>query len=408
VTTIRAAHFVGASIRTLDCHGDNWYATWAADDTQLVALCDGVGVPGNTGNLYNSRLLHLTGHPESGMAFEDMGGYPDLSVPIREVEDDGNPRYYGFGTVAIGKRIYQYLSTWNIPMTDAGVETGNLRFNGAKLIYSDDSGLSWRNQDGSEPVRWERWDQRSRDTMVFFDEPGECFSLPSVLQMGQAYELNTDGYVYIYAPNGNVEGSMNQLVLCRVGVDEVVDRSAYEYFSGTDSSGNAVWSAQISLRQPVLTFPSGWVNRNSHPYAWQPFVVYNAPLGLYLMSSWATGLDSSGTWFGSPSYLGLYQAETPWGPWECFHEEREWVPGGDRGARCYQAVIMPKWISADGRTIWLAWTDYQNRGSEQIKAELEEMKSSDVPTEEYMRRVAAQHPAYRFNIQRVELSVAEQ
>ena len=29
----------------------------------------------------------------------------------------------------------------------------------------------------------------------------------------QNYEYNRDGYVYVYAPNGNKEGSMNELVM---------------------------------------------------------------------------------------------------------------------------------------------------------------------------------------------------
>ena len=39
------------------------------------------------------------------------------------------------------------------------------------------------------------------------------FSLLSVLQMGKNYEWNTDGYVYVYSPNGNLDGTMNQLVI---------------------------------------------------------------------------------------------------------------------------------------------------------------------------------------------------
>src|SRR5439155_4921123 len=104
------------------------------------------------------------------------------------------------------------------------------RFVGAKLIYSPDNGATWHNQDGSAPVRWEPWDDRSQQNMAFFKEPGQSFALLTMLQMGKAYSGNKDGYVYVYAPNGNDEGTMNQLVMFRVPKDKVRDRKAYEYF----------------------------------------------------------------------------------------------------------------------------------------------------------------------------------
>ncbi len=51
--------------------------------------------------------------------------------------------------------------------------------------------------------------------MQFFEEPDYCFSLLTMLQMGKGYELNKDGYVYVYSPNGIVEGKMNELVMFR-------------------------------------------------------------------------------------------------------------------------------------------------------------------------------------------------
>ena len=62
----------------------------------------------------------------------------------------------------------------------------------------------------------EPWGDRSRKDMVFFKEPQEVFSLLSILQMGRNYEANEDGYVYVYAPNGNTAGTMNELVMFRV------------------------------------------------------------------------------------------------------------------------------------------------------------------------------------------------
>ena len=350
--------------------GDNWHMTWADDDRQYVSLCDGSGFHGMPRNSYNSRAYAVSGDPPE-VTFEHLPGYPDL---INTWDTPDASRYYNFGILAVDGGIYQFLSTPNRPFR--GPEP---RFIGAKLIHSPDNGKSWLNQDGSAPVTWERWEHRSRKNMVFFCEPGDAFSLLTVLQMGRNYSHNRDGFVYLYAPNGNTEGTMNQVVLCRVPKGRMRDRSAYEFFVARDSDGDAAWSSRIEVRGVVHTFPSGWVNTKVHPYAWHPSVVYWAPLGLYLMANWGMGCNAAGEWFGKPSYLGFWTAPAPWGPWTQIHEEVEWTPAGDPGARAYQPQIAPKWLSGDGDSFWLVWTDFQV--------------------------VDGKRPYYSFNAQKVEVSV---
>jgi hypothetical protein len=281
-------------------------------------------------------------------------------------------RYYGFGILALDTYIYHYMSMFN---NHPSLEP-NLRFFGVKLIYSPDLGQTWRNQDGA-PVCWEPWDGRSRDNMLFFAEPGEAFSLLTCLQMGKNYEYNRDSYIYLYAPNGNLDGTMNELVLVRARKERILDRSAYEFFVSRNRDGTATWSTAINERAVIHTFPAGWVNTQIHPYAWQPSVVYNAPLGCYMMANWGMGCAPDGMWFGKPSYLGFWVAAHPWGPWEQIHEETAWTPLGDEAARAYQPQINPKWIAEDGRSFWLVWTDFQETDG--------------------------QRPRYIFNYQQVEI-----
>ncbi len=330
--------------------GDNWHMTWADDDAQYISLCDGRGWPGMPQAEYNSRAYATNGVPPD-VHFEYLLGYPELlnHPGTREIS-----RYYNFGILALDGHLYQFLSTPNNPFT-----MPKPRFVGAKLITSPDNGLTWRNQDGSTPVVWEAWEDRSRDNMFFFEEPGDTFSLLTVLQMGRNYEHNTDGYVYVYAPNGNSEGTMNQLVMCRVPKGRILDRSAYEFFVVQRKDGGVEWSTRIEDRGLVHTFPSGWVNRSIHPYAWHPSVVYYAATDQYLMANWGMGCGPGGEWFGKPSYLGFWTAPKPWGPWTQVHEETAWTPNDDPAARAYQPQIAPKWIADDGRTFWLVWTDFQ-------------------------------------------------
>jgi hypothetical protein len=389
------------TIQRLGGVGDNWYSTWAADGSLLVAMCDGMGLPGTTPRFFNSRLYRVDGAPETGLTFHDVPGYPDLVIDLARTEPPTT--YYGFGTLAIGDAIYQYLDTFSDPLTPEVTKAG-WRFNGAKLIYSPDGGTTWHNQDGSTPVHWEGWDERSRDTLVFFEEPDLTFSLHSILQMGKGYELNEDGFVYVYAPDGVVDGTMNRLVLFRVPKDRIRERSAYRYFSGWPQ-GEPGWTSDIANRQPVAMFPKGWVNTGAHPYAWQPSVTYNPGLGLYLMANWATGVAENGDWFGKPSYLGLYQSPTPWGPWKQFHEDTAWTPGGDTAARCYQPQIVPSWISEDGTSFWMIWTDFQSK-MEDAEAErrITEFTAAGGSDDELMTLLEEIRPYYSFNLQKVDLT----
>lgn len=366
-------------------HGDNWYMTWAEDDKQYAGLCDGTGfpdLPDFDGRTHNSKLFSISGDPPDHV-FDSVRGYPALE----HVADDNSrhlglySRYYGFAIIALDGFLFQFLSTPKVPFGPV-----DNAFIGAKLIYSPDDGETWLNQDGS-PVGWETWEERSPANLVFFHEPGDCFSLCSLLQMGKGYEDNTDGYVYLYAPNGNVDGSMNQLVMLRVDRTKILERSAYQYFVSVGTNGTANWSGSIEDRGVVYEFPRGWVNWNvgpghsGHPYAWQPSVVYNKPLGVYMMANWGIGVGGDGDWFGKPSYLGFWTAPQPWGPWTQVYEEREWKPGGDKTARAYQPYIAPKWIAPDGTSFWLVWTDFRLEGGES--------------------------PYYGFNCQKVEVLVAE-
>lgn len=386
--------------------GDNYHMTWGADDCQFVAVCDGTGWFQNATEPFNSRLFAISGEPQRP-AFHDVPGYPELkAVSKTEFEN----RYYGFGTLAVEGRIYQFLSTPNhrFFQSDGSVWPG-ARFVGAKLIYSPDNGRTWCNQDGSTPVVWERWSQRSRDNMIFFEEPQDAFSLLSILQMGRSYQANRDGYVYVYAPNGSTDGTMNQLVMFRAPKGKVLVRESYEYFAGHGRDGEALWTKDLGAREVVQTFPRGWVNSSYHPWAWMPSVTYNAPLDLYLMASWGTKSGADGLWFQGPSYLGFWAASKPWGPWAQIHEETEWMPAGERRACAFSPQISPKWIAADGKSFWLAWSDIQivdEAGARQIE---QEMKQILQPTAQDQLRWNSQwqrvRPYYALNVQRVDITM---
>lgn len=401
MSTVASAVRRDDTILHLGGDGDNWLMTWLADDTQLTGLCDGSHLSGTPRDrLYNSHLYRVLGSPPD-VTFRDVPGYPDVLLNILDRPAGPVSRYYGFGVVAVDGVVYQFMSTFGSAELRSPVDLTS--FVGVKIIYSSDNGATWCNADGSTPVSFPARGEQSRDNLTFFHEPDETFALITALQMGQDYGDNTDGYVYLYAPNGVLDGTMNELALLRVPTNKVLDRSAYEYFVSRNTGGSAQWSSSIAARGSVHTFPLGWVNRYAHPYAWHPSVVYNAPLDVYLMANWGMGTaNDGGDWFAKPTYLGLWTAPEPWGPWTQILEEPSWTPSGDQGARCYQPQISPKWIAADGKSFWLVWTDFQSPDVDLGEA-IGDVSRTAASEAEWIERVMPFRPGYSFSLQRVDL-----
>lgn len=386
---------------TIIRHGgqcDIFPMTWASDDRQFGSFSDGTGWGSSEENGYNTQAIWIKDGPVNA-SFDEIVSYPAHRWP----EDPTDfPLYYGFSTLAVEDCLYHLLCCTE--------KTVGQVWNGAKLIYSPNQGRTWHNQDGSTPVVWEPHSQRSRETLLFFEEPQRAFSLVSLLQMGKAYEANRDGYVYGYGTNGNSDGTSNQLVMFRVPKLRVTDRSAYEFFGGLTSKDDATWSKDIGARVPVHIFPRGWANAPGQGVvqAWIPSVVYLPAIGLYLMANAGIGWVSSGSW-SKPSYLGLWSAPKPWGPWSQIHEEAAWTPGNDPAARCYSPQISPKWIAPDGKSFWLVWSDFQGmpelfKEQKRREAEFKAMSASDRARARL--QMARQYaPYYSFNTQRFDLTL---
>lgn len=385
--------------------GDGYKMTWGAGDRQYVVVNDGPGWADPPTAFYNTRLWTTDADAIHEASFSEVSGYPELN---RSTMPEGAPHYYGHGILATRGRLYQFLS-----ILDEAEERPR-HWMGSKLIYSDDGGKTWCNQDGSSPVVWESREEQTRERFAFFQETDGCFSLLSILQMGQNYSANRDGYIYVYGLNGNVDGLMNELVMFRVRTEEMLDRGAYEFFAGLQGDGQPRWDRDIAARRPTHVFPRGWVNyTNLFPgdlvvETWLPSVVYNEALGIYMMASAGVGCAPDGTEFGKPSYLGLWVSSTPWGPWRQVHEDAAWTPGGDEAARAYAPQISPKWIAADGKSFWLVWADLAGirafaRDEALFDEALAKAKSPGEVTiieTDFLRRYM---PGFSFNAQRVEL-----
>jgi hypothetical protein len=209
------------------------------------------------------------------------------------------------------------------------------------------------------------------DEMFFLEEHGlphkvqvaYPFSYVSFIQRGRDNAAATDDYIYIHSPEG---AHSHRLLLARVKKDRIGLRDEWQYFEQHDGD-QAVWTRDIGQRAPVHVFPErndsgncfGW-------YSWLPSVVFNEPLGLYLMVNGGT-CAGHGMTDGDPDYfdawmhsetgsLGFWYASRPWGPWQQFFYTDRWIVD-DPANRTYQPKLSPKWISDDGRDMVLIWSD---------------------------------------------------
>jgi hypothetical protein len=371
--------------------GDSFPICWGNDNRQYVSICDGNGYFEGQKD-FNTRVFAISGDAENAV-LDNLPGYPSILHEERLADA------YGFGMAAVNGRIYQFLTSENLPLTPENIKLGE-RHVGVTAIYSPDSGRTWCNAHGSTPVARQTWESRSRSNMLFFEETQDAFAFLCPLQMGRNYEANRDGYVYIYSPNGSADGTMNQLVMLRVLKTRILDRSAYEFFGGFGTAGRAVWVKAIDERATVHSFPGGWVNKTEVPFAWFPSVTYNIPLGLYMMASFGNSAAADGRWFAKPSYLGIWVAQHPWGPWTQIHEDLAWMPNGDHAARCYCPQIAPKWISRDGKSFWMIWSDYQGEYEFETSPEAQNTPPAQLGAvfRKYMK-------GYVLNMQQVDLII---
>ncbi len=352
--------FNSSTLRRVGGKGDNWCQTWAADGSVITAMDDGDW--NGSGNFkYHSRLYKIWGDA-SGFSKSEIQNYPEFHV-----DGDG---WFAYGVVSVNGVLYSLVSKTQNGAWSEGP------FRGMKMLRSYDAGNSWYRVDRENNDRYlGRSDNArellNRDEMFFSDENGRVgkgktaypFSFASFVQSGQDHQASTDGYVYIYSPEGS---SSHQLQLARVPENQVGQRSAWQYFTGWDND-TARWSSNIEARQPNLTLPSrnaagehfGW-------YSWLPSVVWNAGLQKYIMVNGGTyagnGLSGSSSdyyskWMHTKTgSLGLWHSDTPYGPWKQFYYNDYWTADNSRNLT-YQPKLSPKWISDDGRKMTLIWSD---------------------------------------------------
>ena len=292
---------------------DNWPVTWAEDGHQYTSWGDGGGFGGT----------NSSGRVSLGFARIEGGAADHRGLNVWGGKDPEHPATFGgksYGILCVGGDLYAWV----------GPGSGTASYTEARLYRSRDHGATWTGAS---------WTFVKSDGLI----------MPAILNFGRNYAGAPDGFVYHYFihlqgnPSALAVHTPGRIDLARAPKDRLMDRSAYEFFSGLDDKGQPAWTGNPSGRRPVFQDPAG--------VGWNVSVSYNAGLGRYLLCT-----EHTRTFQGR---LGMFDAPEPWGPWTTV-----WYAsgGGDLfGAGRIETSTFfwnfsNKWLSADGKDFVLLFT----------------------------------------------------
>ncbi len=361
---------------------DLWPLTWGADGAMYAFFGDGWGLCGQ-----------LDTAPAGGADYTSFG-FARISGPVPAA---GNvpcpsPRMeniyggyrsthpYGGGkrgllngkagaVIAIGDDFYAIGGIWR-PGDRGGPNDSP---NHSEIVYSPGNGYSWQDV----PWTFCRADANGNPDPTGGLDGGLGVCPSGFVNFGPGYAGAADGYVYLYASNNNPghwdrpgpNVLPNAAYLLRVPKDRLFDPEAYRYYAGLDDGGHPIWSARSSRRQPVFIDPAPQ-RADSHGFVFPMAVivreaVYDAPLGRYLACAQGEKVGQ----------VAFYEAPHPWGPWsviyyaniDATHGGRggwgnlgagEWNASRSRyvGGDSLGIHIGSGWTSADGKTLWIAFS----------------------------------------------------
>lgn len=329
----RSDQITGVQFDRFRCHrgdGDMWPITWADDGYLYGAAGDNSGSPMNFWRIHNGPLDVFRG-TGWGVYLELIDNLPiDPKVYCQKPNLHPKNGVKPASLLCMNGVIYMAVELHNYGDNPAFNRQHNIN---AWIITTTDYGKTWN---------------RDATPLDFFT--GRLAS-PHFIQFGQDYAGARDDYIYASFPAGDDGGSYwenaDYLLLGRVPKFSLLHRAAWEFYTGLDSGGQPMWSADDTQAQPTFRYPR--MTGENH-------ISYNPGIQRYLMGNYGF-LDpegnprpyhATGGWPESAlrSQLTLYEAPEPWGPWKLFHQDDNWGTYGD-----YQPCFPTKWMSQDGKTM---------------------------------------------------------
>ncbi len=299
--------------------GDNWPSTWADDGNVYTYLGDGTGF-----GLSSARSMSpakIIGDPATG------------SISGQNISTNALGMSTGGGSS--GKKVSGLIS-----LPDAASPSGQVLYawirnitstGGASLMYSYDHAATWT---------W-AWGDLSTTASAILPQLG----YPTWMQAGKNNAAAQDNYLYFYSQNTPTAYQVaDSVIMGRVDVTHVKEKSAYRYLAGLDGKGSALWTANIALRKPIFS---------AQGQCYRVFVTYNPGLRQYfLLTANGDSLDSNWIVGHHTHNLSIYEAPTPWGPWQTIYYNNDF----QTKMNVFAPQMVSKWIAADGKTFYLLYS----------------------------------------------------
>lgn len=351
-------------------NADTWYPTWGEDDILYSPWTDGYILTDNPSTYlpfdwkhpkYPCNSLDFMGR-KAATAQAKIKGKDPMNLTIENIlpRIEASPAPYG-GRYPCGSLMHNgiwyygtYCLTNNADSDCNGVGwPGFGPFIGFRI--SKDKGKTWE-ETPHTPAH-----------SIFGENPDNApvkIGAPHFVDFGKNMEHSPDGYAYLTAHGATNPRSCNnwiqgdQIYLIRVKPTEknMNNPEAYEFYAGKDKKGNTIWAKDFSKIKPLLE----WVDHLGCVTA-----TYNPVLKKYFMCI-TRGIKN---FMWKEYYVDnrfdtmILEADKIDGQWKL-------VKYLDRfGPVAYFVNIPSKFISDDGKTMWLSysanWQDKNMSGNPQ-------------------------------------------
>ncbi|HEY2784227.1 MAG TPA: serine hydrolase, partial [Fimbriiglobus sp.] len=282
---------------------DNWPMTWADDGYQYTAYGDGRGFEPFAPKKLGLGFARVEGGPSN---FRGV----NFPSPTGEQVGGGARSKKASGILCINSVLYLWARN-----------AGN-----SQLAWSRNHGQTWK---------WSNWKMTTG------------FGCPTFLNFGRNYSGSRDGFVYVYSPDADdAYHPADRMVLARVPKGKIADRSAYEFYRGSDGQAKPIWTKEVTSRGAVFTHPGR---------CYRGGITFDPGLMRYLWVQIIPGTEGAKADTRFEGGIGIYDAPEPWGPWTTVYFTEKWDVGPGESA-CFPT----KWMSEDGKTVHLVFSGDDN------------------------------------------------
>lgn len=318
-------------------HADTWYPSWASDDKMYSPWTDGsVNGLGSNSAGKNATTGHATilGDDPLHLIVTNQGVYVSDPTPYASRYPCGALVYNGvwyYGTYCLhpAGAVNRDGTTYNWPWLGPFVG----------FRFSTDYGKTWT-QTPCTPEKPLFGEQALKGEPV-------KIGAPHFVDFGKNMQHSPDGKAYLvahgasdgenrrFAYNSWITGDEIYLVRVTPSIENMNNASKYEFFAGnTGFLGRPRWTGKLSEAKPI----AAWRDKMGCVT-----MTYNAPLKKYLLC-FTDGGNTTGKY---DTYI--LESDRITGPFKLVQYLHHF------GEQAYFVNIPSKFISADGRTMWLCY-----------------------------------------------------